>query len=92
VSVVSFRGFSSVISNETIGDQQHDGFDGDDENSAEIEGFDSPETTEGTEKTAADDLNENGGEDPNGGFARHGELRKCPVTWPGKIQDMMPMV
>jgi hypothetical protein len=67
--------------NQSIDDEEDDRADSGDENPAEVERFDLPETDEATEKTAdecASDTDEDRDNDPAGVFPGHDELGKGP--------------
>ena len=63
-----------------VSDEQEDRSDGCDEDAADVERLDFPESDEGSEKAtdhAAGDADEDGDENPARVFARHDELREC---------------
>jgi hypothetical protein len=69
------------FSEQSINDQEDDGADGGDENPAEVERFDLPETDEAAQKTAdnrAGDANENRDKDPAWVFPGHDKLCESP--------------
>ena len=69
------------FSEQSINDQEDDGADGGDENPAEVERLDLPETDEAAQKTADDragDANEDRDKDPAWVFPGHDKLCESP--------------
>lgn len=75
------RDSSLLLLDDPVDDQEKDGAEGGDEDSAEIEGFNVTKTDDAAEKTAqdsADDPNQDGNEKTAWVLPRHDEFSQCP--------------
>ena len=86
---------ATLFSEQSINDQEDNGADGGDENPAEVERFDFPETNEAAQKTAdnrAGDANENRDKDPAWVFPGHDKLCESPGDEAQKNPGEKPML